>query len=39
MANPLEVAIVVEGRRGLEAGGEIEPFLASTGIDLVPVDR
>ena len=37
VANALEVAIVVEGRGGTEAGQELDAFLTSTGIELVPV--
>ena len=37
VANALEVAIVVEGRGGMEAGQELDAFLSSTDIELVPV--
>ena len=37
IANALEVAIVVEGRGGMEAGQELDAFIESTGIELVPV--
>ena len=37
VANALEVAIVVEGRGGVEAGQELDAFIESTGIELVPV--
>ena len=37
VANALEVAIVVEGRGGMEAGQELDAFIDSTGIELVPV--
>ena len=37
VANALEMAIVVEGRGGMEAGQELDAFLSSTGIELVPV--
>ena len=37
IANALEVAIVVEGRGGMEAGQELDAFIESTDIELVPV--
>ena len=37
LANALEVAIVLESRRGAEAGEELDAFLASAEIELVAV--
>ena len=37
VANALEVAIVLEGRGGVEAGQELDAFIESTGIELAPV--
>ena len=37
IANALEVAIVVEARGGVEAGQELDAFIESTSIELVPV--
>ncbi len=37
VANALEVAIVLEGRGGVEAGQELDAFLESSGIEMVPV--
>ena len=37
VANALEVAIVLESRGGVEAGQELDAFIESTGIELVPV--
>ena len=36
-ANILEAAIVIEARGGMEAGIELDAFLASAGIEQVPV--
>ena len=37
VANALEASMVVEGRGGIEAGGELDAFLQSSGIELAPV--
>ena len=37
VANALEVATVVEARGGMEAGQELDAFLSSAGIELVPM--
>lgn len=37
VANALEAAIVVESRGGVDAGNELDAFLESTEIEVVPV--